>query len=162
MVYVCCNVFSNQNTTLAIHSIHSIPCLQTIISIMESSQDSQEQGPLQERNAKEKSTRKKFFTMDEQRVIQEMFAERKEWRHRFNQNIRGEKVTNIGKKQKWNEIADAVNSLGVDRRSGSEVKSKWKDLVVQAKSTPSKKPKMELGVDRHRNSHRWLSAKPSN
>ena len=83
-------------------------------------------------------TRKKNFSLDEQRVLEERFAERKEYlTASFNLKVQGEKVTREGKHKKhkkWAEITEAVNSLGNDRRTPKEVQSKWKNLVTEAKA----------------------------
>ena len=42
-------------------------------------------------------------------------------------------VTNLKKKQVWSEITAAVNAVGVDKRTETEVIEKWKNLHSAAK-----------------------------
>ncbi|KAK2567711.1 t-SNARE domain-containing protein 1 [Acropora cervicornis] len=42
-------------------------------------------------------------------------------------------VTNLKKKQVWSEITAAVNAVGVDKRTETEVREKWKNLHSAAK-----------------------------
>ena len=42
-------------------------------------------------------------------------------------------VTNLKKKQVWSEITAAVNAVGVDKHTETEVREKWKNLHSAAK-----------------------------
>lgn len=78
-----------------------------------------------------KKSRKKNFSLDEERVLREKYAERKTYLTSSLTN----KVTNDGKNSKWKEIADAINALGHEMRTVAEVKSKWKNMASKAKET---------------------------
>ncbi|KAJ8307753.1 hypothetical protein KUTeg_014693 [Tegillarca granosa] len=45
----------------------------------------------------------------------------------------GNAITNKKKKQKWEELANAVNSVRKQNRTVDEIKHKWKDLLSRAK-----------------------------
>ena len=47
-------------------------------------------------------------------------------------------ITNKNKNKVWEEITDQVNSLGVCKRSVTEIKEKWRGLVSSAKRVHSK------------------------
>ena len=47
-------------------------------------------------------------------------------------------ITNKNKNKVWEEITDQVNSLGVCKRSVTEIKEKWRGLVSSAKIVHSK------------------------
>ena len=47
-------------------------------------------------------------------------------------------ITNKNKNKAWEEITDQVNSLGVCKRSVTEIKEKWRGLVSSAKIVHSK------------------------
>ena len=79
----------------------------------------------------EKQGRKKNFSMDEERVLLEKFAEHKEYLSSSFNN----KVTNSGKEAKWKDIADAVDTSGVELRTTAEVRAKWKNMTSKAKET---------------------------
>ena len=42
-------------------------------------------------------------------------------------------VTNLKKKQVWSEITAAVNAIGVDKRTETEILEKWKNVHSAAK-----------------------------
>ena len=74
-------------------------------------------------------TGRKFFSIDEERVLREKYAQHKD----FLTSAFTNKVTNTGKLERWKEIADAVNALGYESRSVAEVKAKWKNMASKAK-----------------------------
>ena len=88
-------------------------------------------GPSATSSASLSAPRKKNFTMDEERVLLEEYATRKEYLTSAFNN----KVTNNGKNIRWKEITDAVNALGHENRVPTEVKSKWKNMSSKAKAT---------------------------
>ena len=47
-------------------------------------------------------------------------------------------ITNKNKSKVWEEITDQVNSLGVCKRSVTEIKEKWRGMVSSAKKVHSK------------------------
>ena len=47
-------------------------------------------------------------------------------------------ITNKNKSKMWEEITDQVNSLGVCKRSVTEIKEKWRGMVSSAKKVHSK------------------------
>ena len=75
--------------------------------------------------------RKKKFSIDEERVLREKYAQHKD----FLTSAFTNKVTNTGKLERWREIADAVNALGYESRLVTEVKAKWKNMASKAKET---------------------------
>ena len=76
-----------------------------------------------------KRQRKSNFTIDEVRVIMEEYE--------ANQSILEGKfspsITNIKKKEVWEEITNKVNALGVAERTITDIQVKWKNMTSNAK-----------------------------
>ena len=96
-----------------------------------------------------KQNRKKNFSMDEERVIREKFTEYKDYLTSSFNN----KVTNAGKNAKWKEITNAGNALGLESRTATEVKAKWKNMTSKAKETFHQYRKSQKVTGGYRNPH---------
>ena len=82
-------------------------------------------------DASKKQQRKKNFSADEIRVlIEEYEVKRDIFEGKFSNTL-----TNIKKKNAWQEVTSKVNALGVDSRTVEEIKIKWKNLCSSAKGS---------------------------
>ena len=54
-------------------------------------------------------------------------------------------ITNKNKSKVWEQVTDQVNSLGVCKRSVTEIKQKWRGMVSSAKKVHSK-----IAIDRQK------------
>ena len=79
----------------------------------------------------EGKSRKKNFLMDEVRVLRENWAANSE----YLQSPFSNKVTNAGKNKIWAEITSAINALGHEVRTPTEIRHKWKNVTAVAKTT---------------------------
>ncbi len=76
--------------------------------------------------------RKKKISDGEIRQLLALYYENKHLlTSKFNNN-----VTLHAKNKAWQAITSAVNSENVDKRTSTELKHKWKDLVSRAKKRP--------------------------
>ena len=96
--------------------------------------------------------RKKIVSIDEERFLREKCAQHKD----FLASAFTNKVTNTGKLEGWKEIADAVNALGYESGSVTEVKAKWKNMASKAKETFNSFRNRKQAVGLHRRHHRIL------
>ena len=78
---------------------------------------------------KTKKPRKKNYTIDEERVLREKYAEHKDYLSASFTNI----ITNKGKKERRQKITDAVDAIGYEIRTVDDIKIKWKNMVTNAK-----------------------------
>eukprot|EP00745_Piridium_sociabile_P021035 TRINITY_DN32388_c0_g1_i3.p2 TRINITY_DN32388_c0_g1~~TRINITY_DN32388_c0_g1_i3.p2 ORF type:complete len:155 (-),score=21.24 TRINITY_DN32388_c0_g1_i3:90-554(-) len=76
-----------------------------------------------------KKMRKRNFTASETLTLIEEYKARKEvLQGKFRSNL-----TNKEKQRAWQQVSEAVNSVGVVQRTVNEVKEKWSKLSTEAK-----------------------------
>ena len=82
-------------------------------------------------NMDKKQQKKKNFSIDEIRLLIEEYENRRDtFEGKFSNTL-----TNIKKKEAWQEVTSKVNALGVDLRTVEDIKVKWKNLCSGAKGT---------------------------